>query len=88
MAKAKLPQRIAQFALRNAQRTVWALVLLGISAFLLLPLAANKCYLDEKALLVGGALPTVRCGGGRQAPATAGLRQLYSAATTGWARRA
>ena len=34
--------------------------------FLLLPLAAKRCYLDEKALLVGGALPTIRCAEGRQ----------------------
>ena len=57
----KLRQRIALWALQQAQRSVWALVLLGFTALVLLPLAAQKCYLDEKALLVGGAVSTVRC---------------------------
>ncbi|KAL4859670.1 Glycosylphosphatidylinositol anchor attachment 1 protein [Chlorella vulgaris] len=44
---------------RNLQGCVWAVLVLAVAAILLLPLSANKCYLDEKALLVGGAQPSV-----------------------------
>ncbi len=53
-------QRIAAVALARAQPAGWAVFVLGVAAFLLLPLAGKKCYLDEKALLVGGAAPTIR----------------------------
>ncbi|EFN58972.1 hypothetical protein CHLNCDRAFT_49782 [Chlorella variabilis] len=56
-------QRIGAAALWAAQPAVWLLLALGVTAFLLLPLAAKKCYLDEKALLVGGTVPTVRQSG-------------------------
>ncbi|KAL4437170.1 hypothetical protein ABPG75_004309 [Micractinium tetrahymenae] len=46
-------QRIAAAALARAQPAGWTLLVLGVSAFLLLPLAGKKCYLDEKALLSG-----------------------------------
>lgn len=52
--------RIAAAAVARAQPASWALLSLGVAAFLLLPLAGKKCYLDEKALLVGGAVPTIR----------------------------
>lgn len=62
-------QRIGAAALWAAQPAVWLLLALGVTAFLLLPLAAKKCYLDEKALLVGGTVPTVRCAWRQLAPA-------------------
>ena len=65
MAQQQRWRRIAAAALQCVQPAVWALLVAGIASFLLLPLAAKRCYLDEKALLVGGALPTIRCAGGR-----------------------
>ena len=59
MAQHKL-QRLAQAALGHVRHAAWVLVALGVVAFLLLPLAAKKCYLDEKALLLGGSLPSTR----------------------------
>ena len=41
---------------------MWTLFSLGVAAVLALPLAGKNCYLDEKALLVGGSFSTVRCG--------------------------
>ena len=66
MAQQQRMPRIAAAVLRCVQPAVWVLWVAGIAAFLLLPLAAKRCYLDEKALLVGGALPTIRCAEGRQ----------------------
>ena len=63
MAQHNRLQRITAAALRCLQPAVWLLLVAGIAAFLLLPMAAKRCYLDEKALLVGGALPTIRCAG-------------------------
>jgi hypothetical protein len=66
MARHQRVQRIAAAVLQCLRPAVWVLWVTGIAAFLLLPLAAKRCYLDEKALLVGGALPTIRCAEGRQ----------------------
>ena len=44
----------------RAQAAALLLLIAAAAACLALPLAARKCFLDEKALLVGGALPTVR----------------------------
>ena len=63
MAQHNRLQRIITSALRCLQPAVWLTLAAGIAAFLLLPLAARRCYLDEKALLVGGALPTIRSAG-------------------------
>jgi len=74
--------RIAQAAVQRSQPAAWALLALGFAAFLLLPLGAQHCYLDEKALLVGGSVPTIRRAGpwsgcvvraGWEPPAAAGL---------------
>ena len=71
-------QRLARAAVARAQVGAWALLALGCAAFVLLPLSGRRCYLDEKALLVGGALPTTRradgvggahAAGGRAPPA-------------------
>ena len=61
MAQQQRMLRISAAVLKCVQPAVWVLWVAGIAAFLLLPLAAKRCYLDEKALLVGGALPTIRC---------------------------
>lgn len=60
MPDATKSQRIDSAVLRCLQPAVWTLLLLSAASFLLLPLAAQKCFLDEKALLVGGAVPSVR----------------------------
>lgn len=60
MADARKLRRIVAVVFRCLQPAVWTLLLLSAASFLLLPLAAQKCFLDEKALLVGGAVPTVR----------------------------
>lgn len=61
MPPKRLPARLAAAAVRRARPAAWALFVLGVAAFVLMPLAGKNCFLDEKALLVGGALPTVRC---------------------------
>lgn len=60
MAPASKIKRALQALPAYAEAAAWALLLAGVTAFALLPLAAKRCYLDEKALLVGGSLPTVR----------------------------
>lgn len=60
MPPKRLPARLAAAAVRRARPAAWALFVLGVASFVLMPLAGKNCYLDEKALLVGGALPTVR----------------------------
>ncbi|KAL4423490.1 hypothetical protein ABPG77_003623 [Micractinium sp. CCAP 211/92] len=75
-------QRIAAVALARAQPAGWALFVLGVAAFLLLPLAGKKCYLDEKALLVGGAAPTIRQSGAFGA-CMAGYEQALHPAAAG-----
>lgn len=60
MPAQRLPARLAAAAVRQARPAAWALFALGVAAFVLMPLAGKQCYLDEKALLVGGALPIVR----------------------------
>lgn len=80
-------QRVAAALRRYAQACVWALVAAGLAAFLLLPLAAKRCYLDEKALLVGGAQPTVRCaawGAWRRQQAEAPAPQGARTPARGW----
>lgn len=53
-------QRLGAALAARAQAGALLLLCAGVAAALLAPLSARKCYLDEKALLVGGALPTVR----------------------------
>lgn len=52
--------RVGAFLRTHHAGAVWALLALSVVAALLLPLAGKKCFLDEKALLVGGVFPTVR----------------------------
>eukprot|EP00887_Chlorella_sp_A99_P005205 scaffold1.g5205.t1 len=60
MNRATPGERLAAALQRHHAHLVWALFCLGLLAWLAMPLLAKKCYLDENALLVGGAHPTVR----------------------------
>lgn len=59
--KVRLKRRALQLVLAARPALVWALLGLGVAAFLLLPLAAKNISADEKAILFGGREPAARC---------------------------
>lgn len=59
--KKKLLHRLLGICVQHAQALSLVLYLASISAFLGLPLAAKRNYLDENALLAGFSHSKIRC---------------------------